>query len=94
MSCAVNKYHASTLIIALLVTCCAEDCLAPDCVQLTERESNVCSIICRSTGPISFGKLKEATALHQELVSRIVRRLMIHGLVRKTDGGYLGECGQ
>jgi DNA-binding MarR family transcriptional regulator len=39
-------------------------------------------------------ELKQKTDLHQELVSRIVRRLSIHGLVEKTDSGYLGKCGR
>jgi DNA-binding MarR family transcriptional regulator len=77
-----------------MIVCCTDDCLKADCVQLTERESAVCSVICGSNGPVSFGRLREATSLHQEIVSRIVRRLVVHGLVRKTDDGYLGECGQ
>ena len=74
--------------------CRAEDCLDEGCVQLTERESSVCNFICSSKGPVSFGELKQGTALHQEIVSRILRRLVTHGLVTKTDEGYLGECGQ
>jgi DNA-binding IclR family transcriptional regulator len=77
-----------------MMACCTDDCMKADCVQLTERESTVCSVICGSSEPVSFGRLKEATSLHQEIVSRIVRRLVVHGLVRKTDEGYLGECGQ
>lgn len=76
------------------VTCRSDDCLNADCVQLTERESSVCNLICSSREPISFVRLKEATAFHQEIVSRIVRRLVVHGLVAKTDDGYSGKCGQ
>lgn len=54
----------------------------------------MCAVICGSTAPVSFKRLKETTDLHQEIVSRIVRRLMIHGLVEKTEAGYLGKCGQ
>ena len=78
----------------MATTCCLDDCSDVDCVQLTEREFSVCHLICSSDGPITFGRLKEATTLHQELVSRIVRRLAVHGLVKKTDAGYLGKCGQ
>jgi predicted transcriptional regulator len=78
----------------MAVACCLDECSNLDCVQLTEREFSVCNLICSSDGPVNFGTLKEATALHQELVSRIVRRLMVHGLVEKTDAGYLGRCGQ
>jgi len=77
-----------------MMACCTDDCLQSDCVQLTARESAVCNIICGSSEPVSFGKLKETTLLHQELVSRIVRRLVVHGLVTKTADGYSGKCGQ
>jgi predicted transcriptional regulator len=78
----------------MAMACCLDDCSDVDCVQLTEREFSVCNLICSSDGPITFGRLKEATTLHQELVSRIVHRLVVHGLVMKTDAGYLGKCGQ
>ncbi|HUI01180.1 MAG TPA: hypothetical protein VLU99_01450 [Nitrososphaerales archaeon] len=77
-----------------MIACRAEDCLEDGCVQLTERESSVCDLICSSKEPVTFGRLKEGTALHQEIVSRILHRLMTHGLVAKTDDGYLGECGK
>jgi DNA-binding HxlR family transcriptional regulator len=38
--------------------------------------------------------LKETLGLHQEILSRIVRRLAIHGIVAKVDGRYQGRCGQ
>ena len=76
------------------IACCVGECQANDCVQLTERESSVCQLICSSKGPVSFGALTQATGLHQEIASRIVRRLMVHGLVKKTGDGYTGECVQ
>ena len=91
---AVNKYPAGSTDFALAVACNADSCSGEDCVQLTEREFSVCRLICSSSEPVSFGKLKKSTAFHQEIVSRIVRRLMIHGLVKRTDAGYLGQCGQ
>jgi DNA-binding IclR family transcriptional regulator len=78
----------------MAMACCLDTCSNADCVQLTDREYSVCNLICRSDRPVNFSSLKEATALHQELVSRIVRRLTVHGLVEKTDAGYLGKCGQ
>jgi hypothetical protein len=30
--------------------------------------------------------------LHEEVVSRILRRLMVHGLVTKTERTYKGNC--
>jgi DNA-binding IclR family transcriptional regulator len=59
-----------------------------DCVQLTERESAVCRAICESPAPVSFGELKERADLHQEVLSRVIRRLTVHGLVEKTGGRY------
>jgi predicted transcriptional regulator len=77
-----------------MMACVIDDCAGADCVQLTEREFSVCRAICESSQPVKFTKIKESTALHQEIVSRIVRRLMIHGLVSKSERGYLGRCGQ
>ena len=78
------------MALACLTDHCASD---GDCVQLTEREYTVCEAICSSELPVSFGKLKEATNFHQEIVSRVVRRLMLHGLVSKVEGKYHGRYG-
>jgi DNA-binding HxlR family transcriptional regulator len=78
----------------VITVCSKSDCSEAECVELTERESSVCNVICASSAPISFGGLRESTGLHQEIVSRIVRRLLIHGLIRKADGRYIGECSQ
>ena len=69
-----------------------ETCSSEDCVGLTARESMVCRAICEAPGPVSFGQLKKETALHQEVVSRILRRLTIHGIVKKSDGRYQSLC--
>ena len=76
------------------LVCCSEDCVDADCVQLTDRESSVCRVICESDEPIAFSRIKERTDLHQEVVSRVVHRLILHGLVVKTDGRYAGKCSQ
>ncbi len=71
------------------LVCCSSSCDGTECVELTERESSVCGVICGSKGPVSFSQLKRTTQLHQEILSRIVRRLVVHGLVRKEgDGRY------
>lgn len=75
------------------LVCPSGECDPDECVELTTRESSVCDIICDAPGPISFTRLKETSGLHQEVVSRTVRRLTIHGLVRKVEGGYRGNCG-
>ncbi len=72
--------------------CSSVNCDPNECVELTSREWAVCDAICSSTEPISFTRLKTSTDLHQEVLSRVVRRLAIHGLVRKVDGKYQGNC--
>jgi DNA-binding HxlR family transcriptional regulator len=79
----------------LQIVCGPGQCANGDCVELTDRESTICRVICDASQPVSFGELKASTNLHQEVLSRAVRRLVIHGLVRKeTDGRYKGECSQ
>jgi hypothetical protein len=59
------------------------------CVELTQREYTVCSEICAASSSISFSELKQRSAFHQEILSRILRRLEVHGLVQKLpSGGY------
>ena len=72
--------------------CPSQDCSETECVELTNREFAVCEVICSSGEPVSFTLLKERTQLHQEIVSRVVRRLTVHGLVSKVDGKYQGSC--
>ena len=58
-----------------------------ECVELTEREFSVCQLICGSSEAVSFSELKSTTQIHQEVLSRIVRRLVIHRVVRKDERG-------
>jgi DNA-binding HxlR family transcriptional regulator len=76
------------------VACCSEGCAGDDCVQLTDREASVCVMLCASAEPMSFSQLRKELALHQEILSRIVRRLTVHGLVAKVGGRYRGRCGR
>jgi len=78
----------------MAMACRMDDCEGDDCVQLTEREASVCITLCSSKVPMSFSQLKQAEGLHQEILSRIVRRLTIHGLVAKVEGKYQGRCGE
>lgn len=78
----------------MVQVCGSPSCAPGECVDLTEREFAVCAIICGSETPVSFTNLKQSSDLHQELVSRIVKRLQVHGLVRKVDGKYSGRCGR
>jgi hypothetical protein len=72
--------------------CSSQDCDPAECVELTNRESFVCQIICMASKPVTFSELKEVSNLHQEVVSRILRRLVVHGLVTKTERTYKGNC--
>ena len=72
--------------------CSPQSCARDDCVDLTEREALVCKFIRDSSEPISFSELKREAGLHQELVSRIVRRLVTYGLAEKAGGRYRSLC--
>lgn len=62
-----------------------------DCLQLTEREAEVCSVICFSPNPVPFSALKRQLGYHQEVVSRILKRLVNYGAIAKVGGGYVGK---
>lgn len=70
------------------------------CIELTEREFSVCTVIYHSQQPVSFTQLRKSTELHQEVLSRIVRRLLVHGAIRRVESGKYekrlsgceGEC--
>ncbi len=84
-----------TSLKVMVVGCCRPGgCDNDECVQLTPREAQVCITLCRSTEPMSFTQLKEQLGMHQEILSRVVRRLAIHGVVAKVNGRYQGKCGQ
>jgi DNA-binding HxlR family transcriptional regulator len=69
------------------------------CVELTEREYSICSTICASSIPLSFSELRKSSEFHQEILSRILRRLQVHQIIEKNeDGRYRrptgAQCGQ
>jgi DNA-binding HxlR family transcriptional regulator len=68
--------------------CVASGCSSPDCLQLTERENQVCAAICVSSEPVSFTALRESLGFHQEVMSRILRRLVNYRAVEKVRGKY------
>ena len=70
-------------------SCCPVSvCESPDCLQLTEREAQVCMTICASEEPVTFSALRSKLGYHQEVVSRILRRLVNHGAIEKVRGRY------
>jgi DNA-binding HxlR family transcriptional regulator len=72
----------------MVLVCSSDNRDLGECVELTDREFSVCSFICASRGPVSFSQLRKSTELHQETLSRIVRRLVVHGVVKKEDARY------
>jgi len=63
-------------------------CDSPDCLQLTEREAQVCMTICSSAEPMAFSAVRNKLGYHQEVVSRILKRLVNNGAVEKFRGKY------
>jgi len=76
------------------MTCCTNPCEGGDCLQLTEREMQVCETVCDSPEPLGFSAVKRSVGLHQELVSRILRRLTTHGAIEKVEGKYRRRSSQ
>lgn len=70
------------------MSCCAAPCDGANCLQLTEREMLVCETVCHSAEPVRFSTVKRSVGLHQELVSRILRRLATYGAIEKVHGKY------
>ena len=70
-------------------SCCpVAMCGSPDCLQLTEREAQVCITICTSSEPVAFSTLKSKLGYHHEVVSRILRGLVNHRAIEKVSGRY------
>ncbi len=74
--------------------CSAGGCCASDCLQLTEREALVCEAICVSGEPVGFSALRRKLGFHQEIVSRILHRLVHYGAVEKVSGKYREKTNQ
>ena len=74
--------------------CTAGGCCSSDCLQLTEREAKVCETICASPEPVGFSTLKRTLGFHQEVVSRILKRLVNHRAIEKVSGKYRRRTGQ
>ena len=48
----------------------------------------MCTTICSSEEPLAFTVVKNGLGYHQEVVSRILERLMNYGTVEKFRGKY------
>jgi DNA-binding HxlR family transcriptional regulator len=44
--------------------------------------------VCGSQEPVAFSALKATLGYHQEVLSRILKRLMNHGAIVKVRGRY------
>lgn len=55
---------------------------------LDARDIMVCELICNSEQPIGFNYIKRETGLHQEILSRILKRLSFGGDIEKTETKY------
>jgi DNA-binding HxlR family transcriptional regulator len=65
-----------------------------DCLQLTDREFQVCETVCLSGAPISFSAVKRTVGFHQEIVSRTLKRLVVYGAIERVGGKYRRKVGQ
>lgn len=73
----------------MTASCCpVVMCGNPDCLQLTDREAEVCEMVCSSPEPVAFSTFRRTLGYHQEVVSRILKRLVNHGAIEKVDGKY------
>ncbi|MEM1953278.1 MAG: hypothetical protein QXY84_05325 [Candidatus Caldarchaeum sp.] len=58
-------------------------------IDIREDEAEVLKALSTaSEGEISFGGMRRALGMHQEKLSRILKRLEKHGLVDRTETGY------
>jgi predicted transcriptional regulator len=55
--------------------------------DLSPREKKIFNIIA-SLGPTNFTTIKNISGFHQEITSRILKRLQDNAIVRKKDGLY------
>jgi DNA-binding MarR family transcriptional regulator len=70
-------------------SCCSEVmCESSDCLQLTEREAQVCMAVWTSPEPVAFSTVKKTLGYHQEVTSRILKRLINYGAIEKFRGRY------
>jgi DNA-binding HxlR family transcriptional regulator len=56
-------------------------------MEFTEREKNVCRIICDSE-TIRFTDIKKISGLHQEILSRTLKRIDNDCNISKSSEGY------
>ena len=60
--------------------------------NLNSRDVLVCELICASSGPLGFNEIRRKTGIHQEVLSRILRRLRMSGNIEKVHSKYDKCC--
>ncbi len=56
-------------------------------MEFTDREKHVCMIIC-DYGKIRFTDIKKISGLHQEILSRVLKRINDDCGISKSSDGY------
>ncbi len=59
--------------------------------NLSKRDVELCEIICKSSEPLGFNQIKKHAGIHQEKLSRSLKRLVMYGYILKYDTKY-GTC--
>jgi uncharacterized membrane protein len=68
-------------------------CQPSERAELREREEEVLRSIVEMGGVARFYRLRKKTKYHQEVLSRVLKRLVRYGyLVRNGEGGYRVCC--
>ncbi|MEM3267427.1 MAG: hypothetical protein QXR69_01915 [Conexivisphaerales archaeon] len=69
--------------------CYAYSKIDRECVDLTEREYLILKVVCAEKEGVSFSSIKRQTSFHQEVLSRALKRLLIYGVIERSEGRYL-----
>lgn len=59
---------------------------------LSSREVRVCEVVCGSLREIGFNEIKRITGFHQEILSRILKRLRYRNLLTIYNSKYAKCC--
>lgn len=59
--------------------------------NLSDRDIELCEMICDSPVPLGFNQIRKHTGIHQEKLSRSLKRLVQYGYVLKFEAKY-GRC--
>lgn len=69
-----------------------DNCRHDWALNLNARDVKVCEIICNSGSPVGFNEIRRRTGIHQEVLSRILRRLVFSGNIEKVKSKYDRCC--